>query len=56
MLSYELNHWRAEIVVKLQQTAQRIGEQVFLSELTQNSYFLCNWSGVSCGIDKAPWC
>jgi len=56
MLSYELSHWRAGLVVKLQQTfPQRVGEQVFVSELTQNSYFLCRWGGVSCGGDEAPW-
>ena len=57
MLSYELSHWRADLVVKLQQTLpQRVGEQVFVFELTQNYYFLCRWAGVSWGGDEAPWC
>jgi len=57
MLSYELSHWRADLVLKLQQTLpQWVGEQVFVSELTQNSYFLGHWGGVSCGGDEALWC
>ena len=38
MLSRELGYWWADLVLELQQTLpQRVGEQVFISELTQNS-------------------
>jgi len=54
MLSYEFGYWWADFVVKLQQTLpQQVGEQVFVSELTHNSYFLCHWGGVNCGGDEA---
>ena len=55
MLSYELGYWWADHIVKLHQSfSHRVGQQVFISELTQNFYFLCHWRAVGGGGNEAP--
>ena len=54
MLSYKLGYWWTDSVLKLHQScSNRVGEQAFISELTQNSYFLGHWGAVGCGGYKA---
>ena len=54
MLSYELGYWWTDCVVEIYEgSSQRVGKQIFISELTQNLYFLGHWTAVDSGDGAA---
>ena len=54
MPSYEFGYWRADPVIDVYQSlSQRVRQQVFISELTENLYFLSHWRAVGCGGNEA---
>ena len=55
MLSYELGHRWADPVIEIYEgLSQRVGQQVSISKLTENLYFLGHCRAVGCGGDEAP--
>ena len=56
MLSYKLGNWRADPVIEAYQSlSQRVGQQVFISELTQDFYFPGHRRAVSGSGDEAKY-
>jgi len=53
MLSYELGHRWANLVVEIYKSFPHwFGEQIFISELTQNLYFLGHGRDIGCSSNK----
>jgi len=54
MLSYEFGHrWTDSVIEIYQSLSQGVGQQIFISELTENLYFLSHWRAVGCSGDEA---